>query len=98
LYGFLGFFIFFSDIIFAHRLITSTSFRAEYESAKGGGHWMDFSRIAEEYLNVKLSTAAVLFLFLCLVTPLLTFLFFRYKNKLFGVFYRILTTEPDTLK
>jgi hypothetical protein len=94
LYGFLGFFIFFSDIIFAHRLITSTSFRAEYEAAKGGGHWMDFSRIAEEYLNVKLSTVAVLFLFLCLITPLLTFLFFRYKNNLFRLFYRVLTTEP----
>lgn len=95
LYGFLGFFIFFSDIGFAHRLITSTSFRAEYEAAKGGGHWMDFSRIAEEYLKVKLSTVAVLFLFLCLITPLLTFLFFRYKKNLFHFFYRVLTTEPD---
>jgi hypothetical protein len=95
LYGFLGFFIFFSDIGFAHRLITSTSFRAEYEAAKGGGHWMDFSRIAEEYLKVKLSTVAVLFLFLCLITPLLTFLFFRYKKNLFDFFYRVLITEPD---
>ena len=95
LYGFLGFFVFFSDIGFAHRLITSTSFRAEYEAAKGGGHWMDFSRIAEEYLKVKLSTVAVLFLFLCLITPLLTFLFFRYKKNLFHFFYRVLTTEPD---
>jgi len=95
LYGFLGFFVFFSDIGFAHRLITSTSFRAEYEAAKGGGHWMDFSRIAEEYLKVKLSTVAVFFLFLCLITPLLTFLFFRYKNKLFYFFSRVLTTEPD---
>jgi hypothetical protein len=96
LYGFLGFFIFFSDIGFAHRLITSTSFRAEYEAAKGGGHWMDFSRIAEEYLKVKLSTVAVLFLFLCLITPLLTFLFFKYKKNLFRFFYRVLTTEPET--
>jgi hypothetical protein len=95
LYGFLGFFVFFSDIGFAHRLITSTSFRAEYEAAKGGGHWMDFSRIAEEYLKVKLSTVAVLFLFLCIITPFLTFLFFRYKNKLFHLFSRVLTTEPD---
>jgi hypothetical protein len=94
LYGFLSFFIFFSDIAFAHRLITSTSFRAEYEAAKGGGHWMDFSQIAEEYLKVKLSTVAALFLFLCLITPVLTFLFFKYKKKLFHFFYRVLTTEP----
>lgn len=95
LYGFLGFFVFFSDIGFAYRLITSTSFRTEYEAAKGGGHWMDFSRIAEEYLKVKLSTVAIVFLFLCLITPFLTFLFFRYKNKLFHFFSLILATEPD---
>jgi hypothetical protein len=80
LYAFLGFFILFIDIRFAHRLMTSASYRAEYGAAKGGGHWMDFSRIAEEYLNIKLSTAASLFLVLCLITPLITFLFFRYKN------------------
>ena len=68
---------------------------AEYEAAKGGGHWMDFSRIAEEYLKVKLSTVAVFFLFLCLITPLLTYFFFRYKNKLFHFFSRVLTTEPN---
>jgi len=95
LYGFLAFFIFFSDIGFAQRLITSATFRAEYEAAKGGGHWMDFTRIAEEFLKVKLSAVAVVFFFLCLITPVLTFLFFRHKEKLFHSFYRVLTTEPD---
>ncbi|MCP5102392.1 MAG: hypothetical protein GY950_03385 [bacterium] len=94
LYGFLGFFIFFSDTGFAYRLMTSKSFRVDYESAKGGGHWMDFSRLAEEYLNVNLSTVAAFFLFLCLLTPVLTYLFFRYRENLFHFFYRVLTPEP----
>jgi len=87
---------FLMDIRFAHRLMTSASFRAEYGAAKGGGHWMDFSRIAEEYLNVKLSTIASFFMLLCLITPLITFLFFRYKNYLSCFFYRLLNPEPGT--
>jgi hypothetical protein len=94
LYAFLGFFILFIDIRFAHRLMTSASYRAEYGAAKGGGHWMDFSRIAQEYLNIKLSTAASFFLLLCLITPLITFLFFRYKKYLFPFFYRLIQPEP----
>jgi hypothetical protein len=94
LYAFLGFFIYFVDIRFAHRLMTSSEFRAQYEAAKGGGHWMDFSRIAEEFMHVKLSAVASFFLLLCLLTPFLTFLFFRYKEYLFDLFYRVLTPDP----
>jgi hypothetical protein len=42
LYAFLGFFITFYDVRFAHRLLTSSFHRKLYGQAKGGGHWMDF--------------------------------------------------------
>jgi hypothetical protein len=94
LYAFLGIFIFFIDIRFAYRLMTSAMFRADYGAAKGGGHWMDFSRIAHEFLHTKLSSVAAFFLLLCLITPVLTFLFFRYKEYIFDLFYRVLAPEP----
>jgi hypothetical protein len=94
LYAFLGFFVFFNDMQFAHRLVTSPFHQAQYEAAKGGGHWMDFSRIAEEYLHLKLSTVAAFFLLLCFIAPLLGYLFFRYKNTLFKTFSRILNPYP----
>ncbi|MCP5045897.1 MAG: hypothetical protein GY940_01900, partial [bacterium] len=98
LHAVLGFFIFFIDSRFAHRLMSSAAHRAEYEAAKGGGHWMDFSRIAENYLHTKLSSIASLFLLLCLITPFITYLFFRYGNTLFDLFYRLLTPKPGTRK
>lgn len=90
LYAFLGFFIVFIDIRFAYRLITSAVYRAEYGSAKGGGHWMDFSRIAEEFLNVNLSSVATFFLLLCILTPFASFLIFRYKAYLCACFMKLL--------
>lgn len=93
LYAFLGFFIFFLDLQFAHRLMTSPMHRADYAEAKGGGHWMDFSRLAEEYLDIELSSMASIFLVFCLLTPILTYLFFRYKEHLFSFFRRVLTPE-----
>lgn len=94
LYAFLGFFVLFLDLQFAHRLMTSPMHRADYEQAKGGGHWMDFSRLAEEYLDIELAAMARFFLLLCLVTPVLTYLFFRYKEHIFNFFRRLLTPEP----
>ena len=93
LYAFLGFFIVFIDIRFAHRLMTSTAFRADYGAAKGGGHWMDFSRIAEEFLNVQLTSVAAFFFVLCVLTPIAAFLIFRYKAFLVSFFKRLLFTE-----
>lgn len=91
LYAFLAFFIFFKDFRFAYDLMYSPAFQAEYAAAKGGGHWMDFSRIAREFFHVELSTVAGFFLFICVVTPVLTFLFFRYKPRLNKVFHRVLS-------
>lgn len=58
LYGFLGFLITFDNMRFAHRLIHSHEHRWLYENAKGGGHWMDFDRLAREFLEVDLSVVA----------------------------------------
>ena len=63
LYAAIAFFIVFSDINFSYRLMTSPFARAEYADAKGGGHWMDFSRIAIDHLHVNLTSVAFLFFF-----------------------------------
>ena len=76
LYAFLGFFVLFSDLRFAWRLMTDPVHRYLYEQAKGGGHWMDFSRIAEEYLRVDLSVVALFFL-LCCFLPLAAIWIYR---------------------
>lgn len=58
LYGFLGFLITFDNLRFAYRLVHSHEHRWMYENAKGGGHWMDFDRLAREFLEVDLGVVA----------------------------------------
>lgn len=70
LYGFVGFFVTFYDLRFAHGLVTSSFRREVYQVAKGGGHWMDFSQLAERHLHVSLEAVAAGFLVFCLVPPL----------------------------
>lgn len=80
LYAAVSLFVVFTDLRFAYRLMTSTEARLEYEQAKGGGHWMDFSRIAEDYLHVELTSVAFFF-FLASTLPLVAgFLLFRYQD------------------
>ena len=93
LYAFLGLFIEFLDLQFAIQLLYDYGYRVDYEEAKGGGHWMDFSRIAEEFLHLDLSVVAGFFLFCCILTPLCAFLFFRYKPMIFRALARLLRTE-----
>jgi hypothetical protein len=76
-YAFAGWFILLFDLRFALRLFARPAERALYEDAKGGGHWMDFSRLADEYLHTSLDGVAFLFLLLCLLVPLLAFLAHR---------------------
>lgn len=82
LYGIIGFYIVLADITFAWGLMTSPAKRAAYGAAKGGGHWMDFSRIAYEHFQVHLTAVAVFFLMCCLAPPILAFLVFRYQEYL----------------
>jgi len=90
LYAFLAFFIFYKDIRFGYDLLYSPVFRAEYAAAKGGGHWMDFSRIAREYLQVELTTVAAVFLLFCLLVPLLSYLCFRHRSRLVDLWKKLI--------
>lgn len=67
LYAWLGLHVVLFDLRFAHGLATSAAERRRYGGAKGGGHWMDFSRLAGEIWGVPLETVAVGFALLCLV-------------------------------
>jgi hypothetical protein len=82
LYASIALFIVFSDLTFSYRLMTSPFARAEYADAKGGGHWMDFSRIAIDYLHVNLTSVALGFFLCCLITLPAGFLAFRYQEYL----------------
>jgi len=94
LYAFLGFFVLFSDLRFAWRLITDPVHRYLYEEAKGGGHWMDFSRIAEEYLRVDLSAVALFFLCCCLLPPLAIWLYRTWRTAILLQLNRLFERHP----
>jgi hypothetical protein len=95
LYAAIAFFIVFSDLGFAYRLVTSPFARAEYADAKGGGDWMDFSRIAIDYLHVNLIAVALVFFVCCLITLPLGFLAFRYQEYLREGLKRFLTRQSE---
>jgi len=71
LYAWIGFHIVLHDLRFAYGLVSSPLAREMYAEAKGGGHWMDFSRLAGEYLSVRLELVAGVFLLLCLLPPII---------------------------
>ena len=81
LYAFVGFYIVLSDAAFAFQLMTSREHRQAYGEEKGGGHWMDFSRIADEYLHTRLEFVAALFLLACVFTPLAALVVHRFNRR-----------------
>jgi hypothetical protein len=89
-YAFVALFTLLFDVRFALRLIGNPLERAIYEEAKGGGHWMDFSRLADEYLHTGLGAVALLFLVACALPPLLAVLAHRYRPRLDAGLARIL--------
>ena len=68
-YAWIGFHIVLHDLRFAFGLMTNGFEREMYAAAKGGGHWMDFSRLAGEYFGVSLQVVAGVFFVLCLLPP-----------------------------
>lgn len=94
LYSGIGFFIVFRDLVFAYRLMTSPFHRAMYEDAKGGGHWMDFSRIAEDFLHTDLTVVAGFFFLCCLFPILLGYLTFRYSEYIRAAIRSLVTKDP----
>ena len=51
-----------------------------YGEAKGGGHWMDFSRLADDYFHTSVATVAHFFFICCLLPLIVGFLMFRYQD------------------
>jgi len=74
LYAFCGLFILLSDAVFALSLLTSPDSVADYEGAKGGGHWMDLSRLADEYAHVDLQAIVFVFLLAVALVPFAAYL------------------------
>jgi hypothetical protein len=70
LYALTGSFVVFHDLRFAWRLWASPLERELYAEAKGGGHWMDFSRLAHEHLGTSVEAVAAAFALLCLLPPI----------------------------
>jgi hypothetical protein len=97
LYCIISWFIVLSDLRFAYRLATSAHVRRMYEEAKGGGHWMDFSRVAEDYLHTDLTVIAVFFFLATLLPLVLGYLAFRYQEYLRGLVVRMWVRDPSQL-
>lgn len=91
LYAMVGWFLVLEGAWFAWGLMTDPGKRRLYEDAKGGGHWMDFSRLAEDYFGVDLTVVATLFLFACLATPAVVLWLHRSRN---GAVRRALARLP----
>ncbi len=89
LYAFCGFFVSFFDIRFAFRLCTDPDVRTEYEQGKGNGLLNDFFRVATDYWHVDLSIVTWLFFGLSILSPILSFLLFRYRSLAFDVLDRL---------
>ncbi|HUT32595.1 MAG TPA: hypothetical protein VNE39_03860 [Planctomycetota bacterium] len=88
-YAACGFFIVFSDAAFAWRLWANPLARRLYEDAKGGGHWMDFSQLADHYFRVSLPTVAFIFLLCCALPLVLSLLAHRYQSRLAALMVRL---------
>ena len=94
LYGIIGFFIAFSNISMAHKLLTNVYYREDYLNAKGGDMDMDFSVIASDYLHSDMTSVVIVFFICCLLCLALSFLAFRYMEYLHSAAASLLTREP----
>ena len=79
--AFLAAFILLEDLRFSYMLITSPAVRQNYEISGVLGFKMDFSCLAADYLSISVEWIAFIFMLCCLITPVLTFLLFRYRDE-----------------
>jgi hypothetical protein len=94
LYGIIGFFIAFSNIRMAYKLLTSVSYREDYLGAKGGDMDMDFSVIASDYLHSDMTSVVIVFFICCLLCLAFSFLAFRYMEYLHSAAAALLARDP----
>lgn len=93
-YAFLGFFILFDDIRFSYLLAFDEVQRNNYETVNAIGFQMDLSRLADYYLNISVSNIALLFLMLCLLTPVLSYVCLRKRDVLIGKLVSLRERNP----
>jgi hypothetical protein len=94
LYGVIGFFIVFSNINMAYKLLTNVYYREDYLSAKGGDIDMDFSVIASDYLHSDMTSVVIVFFICCFLCLAFSFLAFRYMEYLHSAVAALLTRDP----
>ncbi len=94
LYGIIGFFIAFSDISMAYKLLADASYREDYLGAKGGEMDMDFSVIARDYLHSDMTSVVIVFFICCILCVVLGFLAFRYMEYVHSAAAALLAREP----
>lgn len=90
LYAWLGFHVVLHDARFAWGLVASDVQRHAYAAAKGGGHWMDFSRLSRELLGVPVEALALAFLAACLATPVVVLLAHAQRARLAALGRRLI--------
>lgn len=73
LFAMCGGFLVLSAWVFALRLMESEEARAQYGAAKGGGHWMDMSRLSRN-LDLDLTQVAVLYWLCSAAVPAIAYL------------------------
>jgi hypothetical protein len=98
LYAVIGFFVVFYDIAFGFNLLRDAGFREEYLEGKGGVCDNDFIRIARDHLHVKMNSVVYFFLFFSVITPILSFLAFRYEEYIHSVIAALWAREPERLR
>ena len=81
LYAMCGSFVVISAWVFALRLMESEQARAEYGAAKGGGHWMDMSRLSRN-LDLDLTQVAVLYWLASAAVPAIAYLIWLNRSKI----------------
>jgi len=94
LYSVIGFFMVFANMKLSYSLLTSWYERGQYAAAKGGHMEMDFIRIARDHLNWKLTSVALLFMVLSILTPFIAYLAVRYEQYIYSALIRLLRREP----
>lgn len=93
IYAMLGFFTFFCDLQFGWQLLYDTDFQAWYGEGKGGIIDNDLVILASDYFGVDLAAVVYVFLAICIMTPVLAFLLFRYEPWLRTGFRKLLVAS-----
>jgi hypothetical protein len=88
-YAFSACFILLGDVRFAWGLFSSATQRAAYAAAKGGGDWMDFSRLAREYLGTGLEQVSAAFLVMTLAVPVVVVWIHTSRDRVAGFLERL---------